>query len=110
MSRLQFVAAWMGLLAITSAVPRLALAQATNPFIGQVMTAAFNFCPVGWATMNGQLLSIAQNQALFSLLGTTYGGDGQQTFALPTGKPVFTATGAPFLQCIALQGVFPARN
>jgi microcystin-dependent protein len=55
--------------------------------------------------------SINQNQALFSLLGTTYGGDGQTTFALPTGKPVFTLTpGAPVIQCIALQGIFPSRN
>jgi microcystin-dependent protein len=55
-------------------------------------------------------LSINQNQALFALLGTTYGGDGQTTFALPTAKPVFTATGAVLLQCIALQGIFPSRN
>lgn len=110
MNRLLVVTAWMVLLAITSAVPHLALAQATNPFLGQVMTVAFSFCPVGWTNMNGQLLPIVQNQALFSLLGTTYGGDGRQTFALPTGKPVFTATGAPLLQCIAMQGVFPSRN
>lgn len=44
---------------------------------------AFNFAPVGWAMCDGQLLPIAQNQALFSLLGTTYGGDGRSTFALP---------------------------
>ena len=109
MKRLLIVA-WMVVLAIAGAVPRLALAQATNPYIGQVMTVASNFCPVGWSTMNGQLLAIVTNQALFSLLGVTYGGDGHQTFALPTAKPVFTAAGAPLLQCIALQGVFPARN
>jgi microcystin-dependent protein len=110
MNRLHIAAAWMVVLAIVGAVPRPALAQATNPYIGQVMTVAFSFCPVGWANMNGQLLAISQYSALFSLLGTTYGGDAQQTFALPTGKPVFTATGAPLLQCIALQGVFPPRN
>jgi microcystin-dependent protein len=54
-----------------------------NPFIGQLMCVGFNFAPVGWALCNGQLLSIAQNTALFSLLGTTYGGDGISTFALP---------------------------
>jgi microcystin-dependent protein len=59
-----------------------ALAQ-TSPYLGQVMCGAFNFAPKGWAMMNGQLLPISQNTALFALLGTTYGGDGQVTFALP---------------------------
>jgi microcystin-dependent protein len=54
-----------------------------NPFIGQIQPFGFNFAPVGWAFCNGQLLSIAQNQALFSLLGTMYGGDGRTTFGLP---------------------------
>ena len=81
-----------------------------NPFLGEIETFAFNFCPTGWATVNGQLLPINQNQALFALLGTTYGGDGQTTFALPTAKPIFTASGVALLQCIALQGVFPSRN
>ncbi len=54
-----------------------------QPFLGQIMIAAFNFAPQGWAFCNGQILSIQQNTALFSLLGTTYGGDGQITFALP---------------------------
>ena len=59
-------------------------AQAQNdPFVGQVEIVAFNFAPKGWATCDGQLLSIAQNTALFSLLGTQYGGDGRTTFALP---------------------------
>jgi microcystin-dependent protein len=81
-----------------------------DPFLGQTMIVAFNFCPKGWATMNGQILPINQNQALFSLLGTTYGGNGQTTFALPVAKPVVTATGPTLTQCIALQGVFPSRN
>lgn len=54
-----------------------------DPWLGEIALVAFNFAPVGWALCNGQLLSIAQNTALFSLLGTTYGGDGQTTFALP---------------------------
>jgi len=54
-----------------------------TPFIGEVKMVAFNFPPKGWAFCNGQLLAIAQNQALFSILGTTYGGNGQTTFALP---------------------------
>ena len=52
-------------------------------FIGEIMMVAFDYAPRGWAFCNGQLLSINQNGALFSLLGTTYGGDGRNTFALP---------------------------
>ena len=54
-----------------------------EPFLGQLMLVPYNFAPRGWALCNGQILSIAQNTALFSLLGTTYGGNGQTTFALP---------------------------
>jgi microcystin-dependent protein len=54
-----------------------------TPFLGQLMPVAFNFAPQGWALCNGQLLSIAQNTALFSLLGTNFGGDGRTTFGLP---------------------------
>ena len=54
-----------------------------NPFIGQIMLFAGNFAPRGWSFCHGQLLPIAQNTALFSILGTTYGGDGRTTFALP---------------------------
>jgi microcystin-dependent protein len=54
-----------------------------DPFIGEVRLAGFGFPPKGWALCNGQLLPINQNQALFSILGTTYGGNGQTTFALP---------------------------
>jgi microcystin-dependent protein len=55
----------------------------SSPFLGQLMLAGFNFAPVGWASASGQLLPISQNTALFSLLGTFYGGDGRSTFALP---------------------------
>jgi microcystin-dependent protein len=55
----------------------------SEPFIGEIIMFAGNFAPRGWAFCNGQLLSIAQNTALFSILGTTYGGNGQTTFALP---------------------------
>ena len=54
-----------------------------EPFIGQILLVAFNFEPPGWAFCNGQTLPIAQNQALFSLLGTQYGGNGVSTFGLP---------------------------
>lgn len=55
----------------------------TDPYIGEIRLVGFNFAPRGWALCNGQILPIAQNTALFSLLGTTYGGDGRTTFALP---------------------------
>jgi microcystin-dependent protein len=55
----------------------------SEPFIGEIRPMGFGFPPKGWAECNGQLLQINQNQALFSLLGTTYGGDGRTTFALP---------------------------
>ena len=55
----------------------------TTPFIAEIRMVAFDFAPRGWAFCNGQLLPINQNQALFSILGTTYGGNGQTTFALP---------------------------
>jgi microcystin-dependent protein len=54
-----------------------------EPFIGDITMVAFNFAPRGWALCNGQLLSIQQNQALFSILGVTYGGNGTTNFALP---------------------------
>jgi microcystin-dependent protein len=54
-----------------------------SPFLGMIIIVPYNFAPVGWAFCSGQLLPIAQNQALFSLLGTTYGGNGTSTFALP---------------------------
>lgn len=58
-------------------------ALANTPFIGEVAWVPYNFAPRGWAFCDGQLLPISQNTALFSLVGTTYGGDGRTTFALP---------------------------
>ena len=55
----------------------------SQPYIGEMKIVGFNFAPRGWAFCNGQLLAIQQNQALFSILGTAYGGDGTRTFALP---------------------------
>jgi len=57
--------------------------NAQDPMIGEIRMFGGNFAPSGWAKCEGQLLSIAQNSALFSLLGTTYGGDGESTFGLP---------------------------
>ena len=75
------------LLASAVAVSGFAMAPqasaGSDAFIGEIMDVGFNFCPRGWAQTNGQLLAISQNSALFSLLGTTYGGDGRTTFGLP---------------------------
>lgn len=75
--RAAVVAALLGGAFVSSA------AQAYDPFIGEVRSFGFNFCPRGWAAADGQLLPIHQNEALFSLFGTNYGGDGRTTFALP---------------------------
>lgn len=69
-------------LLVGASIPGFCQAGA-DTFIGEIMIFAGNFCPRGYAETNGQLMSIAQNTALFSLLGTTYGGDGRTTFALP---------------------------
>src|SRR5690348_10598400 len=55
----------------------------SDPYLGQIIAVGFDFAPAGWELCQGQLMSIAQNPALYQLLGTTYGGDGQNTFALP---------------------------
>jgi microcystin-dependent protein len=66
---------------VTLAIPSTARAQ--DAFLGEIRFVSFNFAPPGWASCNGQLLPIAQNTALFALIGTYYGGDGRVTFALP---------------------------
>ena len=57
--------------------------MSSNPLIGEIMTVGFNFAPRSWALCQGQLLAVSSNTALFSLLGTEFGGDGRTTFALP---------------------------
>jgi len=59
------------------------LASAQDMYLGELRAFGFNFCPVGWASANGAILSISANAALFALLGTTYGGNGTSTFGLP---------------------------
>ncbi|WP_299113730.1 phage tail protein [uncultured Winogradskyella sp.] len=71
------------LLILAFALCSVNLSNAQEPFIGEMRMFAGNFAPSGWALCDGQLLPIAQYQALFSILGTTYGGDGETTFALP---------------------------
>jgi microcystin-dependent protein len=69
-------------MAICAGAPGTASAQ-TDPYLGDIIVVGFDFCPRGYAEADGTLLSIAQNQALYSLYGTTYGGNGIQTFGLP---------------------------
>src|SRR5437879_10779667 len=67
-----------------------------EPFLSEIRIMSFGFAPKGWALCNGQLLPINQNQALFSLLGTTYGGDGRVNFGLPnlqSRTPIHTGAG-----------------
>ena len=69
----------------------------STPFIGEIRMFGGNFAPVGWAFCSGQLMPISENDALFNLIGTTYGGDGQTTFALPNLQarlPMHMGTGA----------------
>src|ERR1700688_691087 len=68
-----------------------------NPYIGEIRMVGFNFAPLGWAVCNGALLSISQNTAMFSILGTYFGGDGIRTFALPKlqgSAPIASGNGA----------------
>lgn len=70
-------------MAATFGIASFATYANSDPFLGEIQVMGTNFCPRGWTEANGQILSINQNQALFSLLGTTYGGDGRTSFALP---------------------------
>ena len=98
------------LLLISVVAARNAHAQANLPYLGEIEIFPYTFCPAGWAPLNGQLMSISQYTALVSLLGTTFGGAGVSTFALPKWGPALSANGGPLRACIALQGVFPSQN
>ena len=77
-------------------------------YLGQIQLFPYTFTPKGWATCEGQLLPISQNTALFSLVGTNFGGDGQTTFGLPDlrGK----VPGSDLRYCIAIVGIYPERD
>ncbi len=76
--------------------------------IGEITLFGFNFAPYGWMSCEGQLLNIAQNQVLYSLLGTTYGGNGSTTFALPNLKGAEPLPNMKYYICV--QGMYPQRN
>ena len=80
-----------------------------EPYLGEIRLFAGNFAPRGWALCEGQILAIAQNEALFSILGTNYGGDGRVDFCLPTIAPV-KSNGSDIKYIIALVGVMPSRT
>jgi microcystin-dependent protein len=76
-------------------------------FIGSIVLVGFNFAPQGWFLCNGQTLPIAQYQALFALIGTTYGGNGTTTFALPKLNAGALQEGLNYMICA--MGIFPSR-
>lgn len=78
-------------------------------FIGLTVLFAGNFAPKGWAFCDGQLVDITQRTALYAILGTQYGGDGQSTFALPNLNAALPETGAP-KYIICMDGIFPTRD
>ena len=78
----------------------------STPFVGETRIFAFGYAPAGWMPCEGQLLPISDNEQLFQLIHTTYGGDGQETFGLP--KVCGPESGGTALQvCISLFGAFP---
>jgi microcystin-dependent protein len=104
---------------LAAAAPAPPAAAASEPFLGEIMFVAFGFCPRGWVEADGRTLPINQNQALFSLIGIRYGGNGQTTFKLPHLRKQVVAEEkrAPgqmvtraLLPCIAVQGIFPPRD
>jgi microcystin-dependent protein len=80
-----------------------------DTFLGNIALFPYNFAPMGWHLCDGTLLQISQNTALFSLIGTQFGGDGQTTFGLPDLRPIFVDTPGLGLY-MALQGIYPTRS
>ncbi len=86
-----------------------------QPYVGEIMFVGFQFCPQGWLPADGRALNISQNVALFSLLGTTYGGDGITTFELPDLRGQIMDPGKgpdrkrKITACIAVEGIYPSK-
>ena len=79
----------------------------SEPFVGETRIFAFDFAPAGWMQCQGQLMPISENDLLFNLIGITYGGDGQTTFALPNAAGP-DSEGVTLNMCISLYGSFPS--
>jgi microcystin-dependent protein len=84
-------------------------AHADNDFLGQIIMLPYTFCPRGYIEADGQLLAISQYPALFSLLGTQYGGDGRTTFALPKLHGSSEGGREDLKVCICVNGIYPSR-
>jgi microcystin-dependent protein len=85
----------------------------SSPYIGEIRMFGGNFAPAGWAFCDGQIMPIAENDALFNLIGTTYGGDGQSTFGLPDLRgrlPVHNGNGLPLAQSAGTEYVTLTTN
>jgi len=91
---------YLASLAFVFLLPSAPVKAAYEPFLGEIMWFGYNFCPRGWAPADGALLAIGSNQALFSLLGTQFGGDGRTTFGLPDlrGRAAIGAGRGPGMQ------------
>ena len=77
-----------------------------TPYVGETRTFAFGFAPSGWLACDGQLLPISECETLFMLIGTAYGGDGTETFALPRASGPVSGN-VTLTRCISLFGIFP---
>lgn len=86
-----------------------AMAQST-PYVGQIGTFGFKYCPYGWLPANGAKVPIATYTVLFDVIGTAYGGDGTTTFAVPNLKPIVSKNLSALTTCIAYLGVYPAQG
>src|SRR5580765_914368 len=85
----------------------------SQPFVGEIRMFAGNFAPAGWALCDGSILPISENDVLFTLIGTTYGGDGQQTFALPDLRsrvPLHQGSGFVLGQSAGVESVTLTQN
>ncbi|EGW37459.1 tail fiber protein [Desulfosporosinus sp. OT] len=81
-----------------------------DPFLGDIELFAFDFSPFNWIPCEGQTLNIATNQDLFTLIGTTFGGNGTTTFCLPDLRNALPMQGMGMHYCIAVRGIYPSRN
>jgi microcystin-dependent protein len=81
-----------------------------DPLLGDIELFAFDFAPSYWMTCEGQTLNISTNQSLFTLIGTTFGGDGITTFCLPDLRNALPMQDMGMHYCIAVQGIYPSRN
>lgn len=95
-------------LAATLATPTVHAQTETTPLLGTTLLFGMQFCPRGWKEANGQLLQISQNEALFSLFGTMYGGNGTDTFGLPDLTAEVPQKGMRY--CVATSGLYPERG